>query len=52
MCWVLVVVAAVAIVLALLVGYVRRAAVDSDQFANFYRRGDLMRAVDALNGIR
>ena len=32
--WVLVVVASVAIVLALLAGYVRRAAVDSDQFAN------------------
>jgi hypothetical protein len=32
--WVLVVLACVAIVLALLVGYVRRAAVDSDQFAN------------------
>jgi hypothetical protein len=31
---VLVVLASVAIVLALLVGYVRRAAVDSDQFAN------------------
>jgi hypothetical protein len=32
--WVLVVFACVAIVLALLVGYMRRAAVDSDQFAN------------------
>jgi hypothetical protein len=32
--WILVVVASVAIVLALAVGYVRRAAVDSDQFAN------------------
>jgi hypothetical protein len=32
--WVLVIVASVAIVLALVVGYVRRAAVDSDQFAN------------------
>ena len=32
--WVLVVVASVAIVLALVVGYVRRAAVDSDQFSN------------------
>jgi hypothetical protein len=32
--WALVVLACVAIVLALLVGYVRRAAVDSDQFAN------------------
>ena len=32
--WSLVVLAVVATVLALLVGYVRRAAVDSDQFAN------------------
>ena len=32
--WILVVVASVAIVLTLAVGYVRRAAVDSDQFAN------------------
>ncbi len=32
--WALVVVASISIVLALLVGYVRRAAVDSDQFAN------------------
>jgi hypothetical protein len=32
--WALLVLACVAIVLALLVGYVRRAAVDSDQFAN------------------
>jgi hypothetical protein len=32
--WTLVVLACVATVLALLVGYVRRAAVDSDQFAN------------------
>ena len=32
--WALVVVASMSIVLALIVGYVRRAAVDSDQFAN------------------
>jgi hypothetical protein len=32
--WALVVAGSVAIVLALAVGYVRRAAVDSDQFAN------------------
>jgi hypothetical protein len=32
--WALVVLASVALVLALVVGYVRRAAVDSDQFAN------------------
>jgi hypothetical protein len=32
--WTLVVIASVAIVLALVAGYVRRAAVDSDQFAN------------------
>jgi len=32
--WALVIMASVAIVLALVVGYVRRAAVDSDQFAN------------------